>query len=136
MTSVNLSLKDESQPYDLPPDETVRPLVEAAEGSGFTPTISREQIAHFKNDPEFKQMMMEMFAENFQSPPAGNEISVPEGEDTTKNPEVVAIQNRPTGNLPTVKSPSETSIYEAAFRKAVGDTNQVIDKISNFVESI
>ena len=57
--------EDESQPDDLPPDEPARPLVEAAEGSGFTPTISREQIAHLKNDPEFKQMMFEMFAENF-----------------------------------------------------------------------
>ena len=35
-----------------------------------------------------------------------------------------------------VKSPSDTTIYQPVFKKVVGETNEVIDCISNFVDSI
>ena len=73
-------------------------------------------------------MMLKMFTENFKSV-AKNDIAS-EGRGNDK--QLPVCQTHETA----IKSPSDMTIYKPAFKKVVGETQEFIETISNFVESI
>ena len=100
------------------------------------PSICMKQLAHLHNDPDFRQMVLEMFQDSSSTVKDKSMDQTANRVDNKKRsdaPRGMAVNSSPI--LTNTKSPSETTIYKQAFRKVLGQ-NEVIDKISNFVESI
>ena len=94
------------------------------------------QIAQSKENPEFQKMMFEMFSEGFQEPAAVDKQPMEQVPSATKKGgKTPRGMNTAVSNMIN-KSPSDTMIYKPAFRRVAGETNEVIDKISHFIESI
>ena len=83
----------------------------------------------FKNDPEVQQWVKELVQENLQKERSWSMVS------GMGSPEVREIISDTPQTKPGIKSPSNSTIYTTALKRGV-ENNNVIDRISDFVDSI
>ena len=139
---------DETEPGEIPPseEEAATPAVNLNNNK----STKLEKLKQWRQDPDFKEFLNEILDER-------------DGTNSGKgrkgmNPNLLRNENEGLSNnvvrnhtesysksspkamvaravAPAIKSPSDTTIYSPGLRKASNDIT-LIDKISNFVESI
>ena len=90
--------------------------------------MSSSKITEWKKDPEFKQFMFEILSE------AGVANRV-ETNKVTNSDRVCANEGKSKSPV-ALKLPSDTTIYQPAFKKVNEKTHDAIQRISNFVDNI
>ena len=118
------------------------------EGDGISPPETSLSVKksflrkELERDPTLKEVFFDMVNEEVSArEKSKGRCSVKENRGNISKEKVVLNQHKSgaAGNkLPVVKSPSESTIYTSAFKKVeqITEANNVIDKITNFAESI
>ena len=123
---------------DDPPVEQIRGLPRGRPEAAATPERNIRELV--KNDPYVQQMVKDMVVESIkeerakQSNAKGNSGQPVSGKSIVRNhvPEEIRFNDNQAGRI---KLPSDTTLYTPALKQNK-DNNFIIDKISNFVESV
>ena len=83
----------------------------------------KEKLQMWKNDPDFRQLVKEVMAEDLNERQSSRDD---DQKGMNKSPKVINV----------AKSPSDTTIYRPAFKKVNESANDVIVKISNFLDGM
>ena len=108
------------------------------------PNPRTAKFNHLRQDPDFRQFLNEVLDERDNrvnhSTKRKRSDKKQKGENLTVDCEHVdhdqAHRKKSIHPMPMVKSPSDTTIYSPGLRKASKEDVSLIEKISNFVESI
>ena len=104
-----------------------------------------DKFAHLRHDPEFKEFLNEVLDERMSArtpqineKSKGNNTPIVSGVSNTVTPAAVENEhiNVKSPKTNAIKSPSDTTIYSPALRRASNEDVSLMEKISNFVESI
>ena len=93
------------------------------------PHLEEDRLTKFhrwRDDPDFQEFMVEVM-DNMEEHRAGQNKGRPKNGPQLKNVAVPVVSH---------KSPSDTTIYKPAFIRMTGETDQLINKISNFVDGM
>ena len=83
----------------------------------------KEKLQMWKNDPDFRQLVKEVMAEDLNERQSSRDN---DQKGMNKSPKVINV----------TKSPSDTTIYRPAFKKVNESANDAIVKISNFLDGM
>ena len=120
----------------LPNDQGKKPVVEK---------IPAEVIESLKSNPDLAQYIGDMVEAQVDARLKARETTAQgslwkkgKGKRSNELPQVTpqGVKEPHNGNTSFVKSPSDTTIYRPALRQGVSESNEIIHKISNFVENI
>ena len=102
-----------------------------------------EKFKHWRNDPDFKEFLKEFVDERISDNGQSQRLKESKGRSsdgtetipcTPKNKKGEVNQGR--AQVQMFKSPFDTTIYSPGLRRASNEDVSLIEKISNFVESI
>ena len=131
-----------SSEEDLPPDNNNKKVASKVIKVNKV-TLKAEKFNQWQNDPDFKQFLGEVMDEHL----AARKPSTPRVQGKSKSEQQSSnsqnVQNIQADSTPirlirdiNFKSPSDTTIYSPGLRKVNSEDVSLIEKISNFVESI
>ena len=100
-----------------------------------TEEIPRAVIEQLKQHPEMQKFINDIVMSRLKE--QREHQPVPQQDKEAGRDERVLSKNiRSKGNSQVMKSPSDTTIYKPALMKGASESNEIINKISNFVEGI